>query len=212
MRAWLASGVIFLSLVTVGCQQKRVQAPAPPTAQKASVFALLESPDRKNEVVVVENSGGSRELRQPNEAVRVERAGVRPSDPLVLSGPDVQRLFGGAQTVLPAAEARFVLYFDEGKDELTPESEAQIAEILAAIQARRSTLISVTGHTDTTADPKFNYQLGLRRAERVANTLGAKGVNVADLFVESHGQADLLVPTGPGVAERRNRRVEVIVR
>jgi outer membrane protein OmpA-like peptidoglycan-associated protein len=69
----------------------------------------------------------------------------------------------------------------------------------------------VTGHTDTTADPQFNYQLGLRRAQGVADILKLRGVNESELFVSSHGDADLLVKTARGVAEAGNRRVEVIV-
>jgi peptidoglycan-associated lipoprotein len=68
------------------------------------------------------------------------------------------------------------------------------------------------GHTDTTANPQFNYQLGLSRAQGVAAILRAQGVDSASLFVASHGDTDLVVKTARGVAERRNRRVEVIVR
>jgi outer membrane protein OmpA-like peptidoglycan-associated protein len=46
----------------------------------------------------------------------------------------------------------------------------------------------------------------------VADFLIARGLAQSDLFVASHGEADLLVKTPRGVAEQRNRRVEVIVR
>ena len=105
-----------------------------------------------------------------------------------------------------------MLHFDEGRDVLNAESEALIPAVLKAIRERRSTAITVTGHTDTTATPQFNYQLGLRRAQRVADILQGQGVNQSDLFVSSHGDADLLVKTARGVSEARNRRVEVIVR
>ena len=95
---------------------------------------------------------------------------------------------------------------------LNAESEALIPAILNAVRERHSTAVTVTGHTDTTADPQFNYQLGLRRAQRVAGILQSQGVNASDLFVSSHGDADLLVKTARGVVEARNRRVEVIVR
>ena len=88
-----------------------------------------------------------------------------------------------------------------------------IPAILDAIRERHSTAITVTGHTDTSTDPQFNYQLGLEAsANGVADILQSQGVNAADLFISSHGDADLLVKTARGVAEARNRRVEVIVR
>ena len=129
-----------------------------------------------------------------------------------LDQADVRRLFGAALDALPAPEVVFVLHFDEGRDVLNAESSAQIPAILNAIRERQSTDISVTGHTDTVADPQFNYQLGLRRAGTVSGILQSQGVNAANLFVTSHGDADLLVKTPRGVAEARNRRVEVIVR
>ncbi|HEV3198880.1 MAG TPA: OmpA family protein, partial [Bryobacteraceae bacterium] len=95
---------------------------------------------------------------------------------------------------------------------LLPDSEAQIPAIMKVIQERRSTAITVIGHTDTTATPAFNYQLGLRRAQGVAAILRARGVDDANLFVDSHGETDQAVKTLRGVAERSNRRVEVIVR
>jgi outer membrane protein OmpA-like peptidoglycan-associated protein len=88
---------------------------------------------------------------------------------------------------------------------------ALMPAILRAVQERRSTDISVTGHTDRTGSTATNYALGLRRAERVAGVLRAQNVDAGSLFVASHGDADPLVKTLPGVAEQRNRRVEVIV-
>jgi len=198
-------------LFLTGCGRKRVAAP-PPAPPKQNVVVLLPEPDGKASRIVVTNSAGSRELDQPYQAVTVPRADTPPSQPFVMSQQEVRRLFGAALDVLPPAEVQFVLYFQEGRDTLIPESEALLPGILAAISERHSTEITVTGHTDTTADPQFNYQLGLRRAQAVARILTGKGVAASDVFVDSHGQADLLVKTPNGVAEQRNRRVEVIVR
>jgi outer membrane protein OmpA-like peptidoglycan-associated protein len=151
-------------------------------------------------------------LNAPYQAVRVDRNDVAPSAPFTLDPAEVRRLFGAAIDVLPPPEIQFVLHFDEGRDVLNAESDAQIPAILNAIRERHSTSITVTGHTDTVADPQFNYQLGLRRAQRVVDILKSQGVNESDIFASSHGDADLLVKTDRGVAEPRNRRVEVIVR
>jgi outer membrane protein OmpA-like peptidoglycan-associated protein len=125
---------------------------------------------------------------------------------------EVQRIFGPALDVLPPPELPFTLYFGENSDTLLPESEAQIPAIMKVVQERRSTAITVIGHTDTTATPEFNYQLGLRRARGVAAILRARGVDDASLFIDSHGESDQAVKTLRGVPERANRRVEVIVR
>lgn len=209
---WLRISTVALLLLMGGCARKTVQAPPAPPTVRQNVFVLLPDPDGKPGGIVVKNSAGAQDLSQSYQAVRVERPDVSPGAPFPLDQPEVRRLFGAALDVLPVPEVAFILYFDEDRDVLTPESAARVPAILNAIRERRSTAITVTGHTDTTADPQYNYQLGMRRAQRVAGILTGAGVATSDLFVASHGDADLAVKTARGVAELRNRRVEVIVR
>jgi len=143
--------------------------------------------------------------------VRVERADVAPTAPFTIDQPTVRRLFGAALDSMPDPELHFVLYFDEAIDTPNAASMAMMPAILRAVQERRSTDIIVTGHTDRTGSTADNYNLGLRRAERVAGVLRGQGVDASSVSVTSHGETDPLVKTGPGVAEQRNRRVEVIV-
>jgi len=176
------------------------------------LFVLLPEAGGESTAIVVRNQAGAQDLNLPYQAVRVDRNDVAPSAPFTLDQTEVRRLFGSAIDVLPLPEVEFVLHFDEGRDVLNTASEALIPAILNAIRERRSTAITVTGHTDTTADSQFNYQLGLRRAQNVADILKSSGVNESDIFATSHGDADLLVKTARNVSEPRNRRVEVIVR
>ncbi len=212
-RRWIfAVGVAMLALVG-GCGKKSAQIqPPPPPAPKQNIFALLPEPDGKTGRIVVTNGGGAQELSQPRQAVRVERADVAPSAPFTLDQDGVRRLFGAALDVMPTPEVQFVLNFDEASDNLNAASLAALPAILRAIQDRRSTLVTVIGHTDTTGNPQSNYQLGMGRSQRVAGYLRDRGVDATSLFVDSHGEADLLVKTPRGEAEPRNRRVEVMVR
>ncbi len=209
---WRGALAVTAILLACACSPKRAAAPPPPPPVPQNVIALLPEPDGATTGIVVRNQGGSQDLTQPSTAVRVARAGTAPSAPFVIDQAETRRLFGSALDVLPAPELLFTLHFDEGRDVLTADSLDQIPAILNAIRDRRSTAITVTGHTDTVADPQLNYRLGLRRAQGVAAILRARGVNESDLFISSHGDADLLVKTGRGVAEVQNRRVEVIVR
>jgi outer membrane protein OmpA-like peptidoglycan-associated protein len=70
----------------------------------------------------------------------------------------------------------------------------------------------VTGHTDTTGNARTNVELGLRRANVVRSMLVRTGLSTLMIDVRSHGEAELLVPTGDNVSEPRNRRVEITVR
>jgi outer membrane protein OmpA-like peptidoglycan-associated protein len=209
----LLAATVGIMILAGACAKKP---PAPPTPQPPpaaqNVVVLLPEPEGTSSGLFVKNQAGSQDLTQPYQAVRVPRADVAPGAPFTMDQAEVRRVFGAALDVLPKPEVVFVLHFDEGSDALNAASQAQMPDILNAIRDRQSTAITVTGHTDTTADPQFNYQLGLRRAQRVTGILQSQGVNASDLFVSSHGDADLLVQTPRGVAEARNRRVEVIVR
>jgi outer membrane protein OmpA-like peptidoglycan-associated protein len=175
------------------------------------MFVLLPDPQGNNTAIVVTNSSGTQEVHDANHAVRVERADAPPTAPFALDQPTITRVFGAALDAMPDPEVRFSLYFDEASDTLNSAAQETMASILRAVQERHSTDITVTGHTDRTGSTQANYQLGLRRAERVAAVLRAQGVEDTSLFVTSHGESDPLFKTGPGIAEQRNRRVEVIV-
>jgi len=54
--------------------------------------------------------------------------------------------------------------------------------------------------------------LSLRRAHAVAGELVRDGVPASAITIRGFGQTDLLVPTGPGVREPQNRRVEIILK
>jgi outer membrane protein OmpA-like peptidoglycan-associated protein len=125
---------------------------------------------------------------------------------------EIQRLFQSTLSFIPTPEVRFNLYFLLGGTDLTAESVAILPRIFQAYKERRSTDVSIIGHTDTTGDSKSNYRLGLARAEQIRKMIEALGVDGSHIFTESHGEYDLLVPTPANVEEPRNRRVEVIVR
>jgi outer membrane protein OmpA-like peptidoglycan-associated protein len=217
---WFVAGFVLLLLLASGCTPKQAPAPppaplAPPAAApqpKQSLVVLLPEVSGKPSGITVTNSAGTQAIAEPYQAIRVERPDAAPSPPFAMDQTEVRRVFGSVLDALPAPELAFTLYFAEDKDALAPDEQAEILAILKAIQDRKSTAISVIGHTDTTATSQFNYQLGLRRAQGVAAILRARGVDASILSVESHGDADQAVKTARGVAERRNRRVEVIVR
>ena len=180
-------------------------------APKQSMFVLI--PDLEGEVgrITVTNQAGTQVLDQARQASTVRSADNAPSPPLALEQTEISRIFGAALAVQPAGPARFILYFREDSEDLTPEAEALIPEVLWTARDRSATVISIIGHTDTTGDRGYNYQLSLGRARKVADLLAAQGIDPNILEIESHGEDNLLVKTGDEVPEPRNRRVEVTV-
>lgn len=57
----------------------------------------------------------------------------------------------------------------------------------------------------------YNQALSVRRAEAVAAELVRDGVPSAVISIRGFGETRLLTPTGPGVREPQNRRVEIVL-
>lgn len=175
-----------------------------------SYLVLLDSPDGRPSAVVVDSPNGARStLSEPGKALALEASGARP---LEVAPEQVKKDFGPALAAQPLQPARFILYFETGGIQLTPASRAQLPDILAAVKTHPAADISVTGHTDSVGTDRLNERLAERRAHFVADWLKGSGLQTQAIDVGSHGERNPLVPTPDGVAEPRNRRVEVTIR
>ncbi len=72
-------------------------------------------------------------------------------------------------------------------------------------------ILDVSGYTDTSGTAAYNQGLSERRAQAVAGQLVTDGVPAAAIGIHAYGETHLLVPTGPGVREPQNRRVEIVL-
>jgi outer membrane protein OmpA-like peptidoglycan-associated protein len=73
-------------------------------------------------------------------------------------------------------------------------------------------LFVVAGHTDSVGAEDYNYQLGQRRATRVAGYLvGKEGVDPTQVRVVSYGASKPVADNGTSRGRRSNRRVEILV-
>jgi outer membrane protein OmpA-like peptidoglycan-associated protein len=73
-------------------------------------------------------------------------------------------------------------------------------------------LVVVAGHTDSVGAEGYNYELGQRRAERVAGYLvGKEGVDPAQVRVVSYGASKPIADNSTSRGRRSNRRVEILV-
>lgn len=107
--------------------------------------------------------------------------------------------------------AVYGIYFDTGKSEVKPESEAALTEIAKLLQQDAKLKLLVVGHTDNVGTLAANMDLSRRRAEAVVQALTAKhGVAAARLIALGAGP---MAPVAPNAAEEgrsKNRRVELV--
>jgi OOP family OmpA-OmpF porin len=106
----------------------------------------------------------------------------------------------------------YLVFFDWDKATLTDRARQIVREAADNSTRVQYTRIEVNGYTDTSGTPKYNQGLSVRRAQAVQAELVKDGVPPQAITIQGFGDTHLLVPTGPGVREPQNRRVEIIIR
>ncbi|MEO7337158.1 MAG: OmpA family protein [Caldimonas sp.] len=177
-------------------------------ASSTTVVLLPEASGRSTAVTVTHDSK-TVVLDRPYAAVR---EGVFGAKTFQSSPQEVDATFAAALAAQPARAAKFTLYFVEGKDVLTDESRQLFETSLAEIARRPVPDVLVVGHTDLVGSHPSNDSLSRQRADVIRNELVRLGVAAQNVEVIARGKRDPIVPTADGVAEPRNRRVEVVVR
>src|SRR5262245_36147995 len=112
------------------------------------------------------------------------------------------------QSVAPPS---FMVFFDWDSASLSEASLNVVRQASSAFKSKGSARIRATGHTDTSGPEAYNMALSLRRANAVKNALVREGVPTQAITVIGMGEKGLLVPTGDGVREPQNRRVEIVI-
>ena len=112
----------------------------------------------------------------------------------------------------PAAARTYLVFFDWDRADLTGRARQIIAEAAQASTHVQLTQIEVSGFADRTGTAQYNLALSRRRADNVAAELVRLGVPKNVIAIQAFGDTHLLVPTGPGVREPQNRRVEIVLK
>lgn len=108
-----------------------------------------------------------------------------------------------------AAADNYVVYFGFDRTNLTDQAIATINDAVGAIAAMGAQALSVVGHADTVGSVQYNQGLSEARARRVAGALAERGVPPEAMTLAGRSELDPAVPTGDGVREPLNRRVEI---
>lgn len=115
------------------------------------------------------------------------------------------------QSAQTAPASGFIVYFPFDRSTLDQQAQSVIAAAAQEFQRSGSALISVRGHTDTSGNASYNQALSERREQAVAGELLRLGVPQTAITGEALGETDPAVPTGDGVPEAANRRVDIAI-
>jgi outer membrane protein OmpA-like peptidoglycan-associated protein len=108
--------------------------------------------------------------------------------------------------------------FATGSAALTQNAKAEIDGFVRDLEGSSNSastagrLFVVAGHTDSVGSETYNYELGQRRASRVAGYLVSRqGVDPTQLRVVSYGASKPVADNSTASGRRSNRRVEILV-
>jgi len=192
-----ACGAVVAAALVAGC------------AAPKETIVLLPNPAGMETAVTVTQGERQVVLAQPYAGARLSRGGA---EAFASNAQEVQVRYGAALAAQPLPPAQFTLFFIEGKDEFTDDSKRIVDSVFAEIAKRPVADVIVIGHTDTVGTDAANDLLSRQRADVVRAAFAARGLAADKVVAIGRGKRELAVPTGDGVAEPRNRRVEILVR
>ena len=109
----------------------------------------------------------------------------------------------------PSAPSSLLFYFDPGSATVRPKDTALLDQASRLYREGKPIVMIVSGSADATGSAASNLQLSQRRAHNVLKGLVSRGIPIERFQVVAKGGTDPAVPTTPGVAEERNRCVEL---
>ncbi|MDR1561611.1 MAG: OmpA family protein [Dysgonamonadaceae bacterium] len=107
-----------------------------------------------------------------------------------------------------------VYCFDFDRDNIPADMRAVLDHKAELLKKYPSLSLTIEGHTDSAGSDKYNYGLGLRRADAVKYYLVSKGISGSRLTVTSKGRKEPIIKNTQGneKANCPNRRVEFILK
>jgi OmpA-OmpF porin, OOP family len=103
------------------------------------------------------------------------------------------------------------VFFDTGKADLKPESEAALKEVAKMLQQSADIKVWVVGHTDYVGTPESNLTLSSARAASVVKYLAGQGIDAKRLGSFGAGPYAPVAPNNTEEGKAKNRRVELVV-
>lgn len=99
--------------------------------------------------------------------------------------------------------------FATDQDQVVSDFYPVLNSVALVLRKYNRTIVDVFGHTDSTGDANYNYDLSQRRAASVADYLQAQGVDPRRFAVTGFGETRPVASNGTAAGRAQNRRVEI---
>lgn len=100
------------------------------------------------------------------------------------------------------------IFFDVGKANLRPESNAELDRLVKLMNDVPSLKIEIGGHTDNTGSATLNNKLSQQRADAVVRYLTSKGISANRMSAHGYGSSEPISENNTAAGRQMNRRTE----
>lgn len=105
-----------------------------------------------------------------------------------------------------------IIYFDFDSYLVKPEYASVVNSHVQFLSSRKTTKITVEGHTDSSGGREYNLALGQKRAEAVRRAMALSGLSESQIEAVSFGKEKPADLGGDDAAAANNRRAEISYR
>jgi peptidoglycan-associated lipoprotein len=105
-----------------------------------------------------------------------------------------------------------IIYFDFDSYLVKPEYASVVNAHVQFLSSRKTTKITVEGHTDSSGGREYNLALGQKRAEAVRRAMALSGLSENQIEAVSFGKEKPADLGGDDAAAAKNRRAEISYR
>ena len=103
------------------------------------------------------------------------------------------------------------LLFDTESAALRPQLQSDLGVLADSLNKYPQSIVTVTGHTDSTGSAAFNQNLSERRAGSVVNVLSNGGVSFSRLRAVGAGENQPIATNQTEAGRAANRRVDITI-
>jgi OmpA-OmpF porin, OOP family len=196
---------LCLAVMCIG-PRSAAQVVCPPDWPPAGLPADLPCPEEHSDTLQLEHEDRIARLK------RLSVGDVQPSFLTDYLSPSEHRL-SGYPVNIPVLRVSFDtdVFFDTGKSEIRPEA-FPVLRIIAENLEREppDVALYIVGHTDSVGNEDYNYNLGMTRANAVAEALARRGIYQADIYRLSLGEGYPIDTNTTEAGRAHNRRVEFL--
>ena len=174
--------------------------------QARMMVGALSSGGRTLNLLLITSTADNSETHRAATYVEIVEPKAMPTGQVTV---DAKAIGQGLQ-----AEGKMALYglfFDTGKADIKPDSNAQLDQMAAALKAQPALKVLIVGHTDNVGSIDANLALSQGRAQAVVAALVQRGIAAGRL--QARGVANFAPVASNAVEDgrARNRRVEMVV-